>query len=615
MSIGNPIAFAFAATIPIIVALYLLRLKRKRLVVPSTFFWTEMVQDLQANVPFQRLRWNILLLLQVLIAMAVITAMVDPSIRAALNEGQRTIFVIDTSASMSAADGGSTRFERSIGEVRDYCRNLSNREQVMIIEAGEHAQLLLDFTDRLPAIQRTLDSLKTQDTRSDISTAHALALSRALEVDSPRIVVVSDFSGVDPGLFRDSPVPLSFIQAGGAGRNIAITDFAITGVSESESGTSFQAFLTVRNYMDRPVECDVEFYADDELVDVRSISVDSGSRLARVYQSVPYPGGVIKVKLEIEDDLPLDNVAYALPPAGESMEVLIAGDDPFLLLSLAGIPGIRLYQIGMDEYVQGADYDLTFFPSWAPEELPPGNYVFFNPPDREYLPCSMGAQVEAPNVTDWDDGHPMLRFVNPGSFDVFVGRQAEPRPGAMVLIDADSTPLMVYGERNYLRALVFPFDLSSTDLITRPTFPILIYNVVSFFRSHIETGAAGLRTQGIEAVRVEALGEKVRLRGPEGIDLEFPIDAGHAFVDVNRAGVYTMEVEGASGEEPRLLVANFFDEAESDIHSVTPIGEALGGGQITRLEIEAEKRIWKWLSVIALLVLSAEWYFYHRKGF
>ncbi len=615
MIVNNPIALFFAAAIPVIIALYLLRLRRKKLVVSSTFFWTEMVQDLQANVPFQKLRWNILLLLQILIAIAIIAALIDPAIKAALNEGQRTIFVIDTSASMAAREGASTRFDHALADIRAYCRNLAGREQVMIIEAGEHARIALDFTDRINAIERTLDSLSTWDTRSDMATAYALAVSKASEVDSPMIIIVSDFSGVDVGLFDDPEFPLSFLTAGSGARNVAITDFSITGVAESENVLSFDAFLTARNFMDQPVECDVEFLSEGELIDVRSIEIDPGSRMAKVYRDIPYPGGVIELRLDIRDDLELDNMAYAIPPAADAMEVLIAGDDPFLLLSLAGMPGIRLYQIEMSEFVPGAGYDLIFFPGWAPDDLPAGNYVFFNPPDRDYLPCTVSSTVEAPQVTDWDDGHPMLRFVNPGSFDVFAATSIEPRPGAVTLIDADSTPLMVYGERNYLRALVFPFDLTSTDLITRPTFPILMYNVVSFFRSHTEGEASGLRTQGVEAVRVDALGEKIRLHGPRDIELEFPIDAGHAFVDVNVAGVYEMEIEGAPEEEHQLLVANFFDEAESDVSSVRAPDELLASEDITRFHVEGEKRVWKWLSVFALAVLCGEWFFYHRKGF
>jgi len=615
MTLNNPIAFAFAAVIPVIIALYLLRLKRKRKVVSSTFFWTEMVQDLQANVPFQKLRWNILLLLQVLIALAIILAMLDLGVRAALNEGQRTIFVIDTSASMSALDGSSTRFDNAVTDIKSYCRNLSDREQVMIIEAGEYAQVLLDFTNRFPSVERSLNSLHTQDTRSDMATAFALAVSRASEVDKPEIVIVSDLAGMDSGLFDDSQYPISFLQTGSPARNVAITDFLITGIVQTEDALGFNAFITIRNYIDNPVSCSLEFYIAGELVDVRPIEIDADSRVSRVFTNIPFNEGVVEVRLDFDDDLPLDNVAYALPPLADLMQVLVAGDDPFLVYALAGIPGIQLFTIDASDYVPGAGYDLTFFPGWAPEVLPAGNYVFFNPPDRDWLPCEVTGTVINPSVTDWNDGHPMLRFVNPGSFNVFSASDITPLPGSLVLIDADNTSLMVYGERNYLRALVFPFDLTSTDIITRPTFPILMFNVISFFRSFHDTGTAGLRTQGIEAVRVDTLGDKVRLHSPDGSVLEFPVEAGHAFIDVNLAGIYRMEIEGDDGTDEKLLVVNFFDENESDVSSIPELSEEIDSDQVMRFEIEGEKRIWKWLSVIALIILTSEWFFYHRKGF
>ena len=620
MTINNPIAFAFAAAIPIIVALYLLKLRRKKLIVSSTFFWTEMVQDLQANVPFQKIRWNILLFLQILIACAVVAAMIDLAVQANLNEGQRTIFVIDTSGSMTSTELGASRFDLAMRDLNTYSRNLAPREQVMIIEAGEQAKLLLDFTANLPAIRQVLESMEPHHTQCDLSTAFALAQSKAGDVDKPMVVVVSDFTGIESDLFQNPAYPISFLDVGAPAENVAITDFQITGYDYDPASLGVNAFLVVRNFTDQERICDVEFYVDGELTDVRSITVEAGSKEGKVYRGIPYTpdeydSGVVEVRLEVTDDFELDNIAYALPPLAEGMSILLVGDDPFLTNALAGLPGIRLFQISESEYLPGAGYDLTFFVNNAPGNLTPGSYVFFYPPDRDYLPCSMGEQVEMPQVTDWDDGHPMLRFVNPGSFEVFISRVAEPRPGSLTLIDANSTPLMLYGERNNIRSLVFPFELGSTTLITRPTFPILMYNIVSFFRSYVESGAGSIRTQGIGPVRIEEPGERVHVTGPGGIDLNFPIDAGHAFIDVSHIGVYAVEVEGSDRDESKTIVANFFDEEESDISAkVSP--ESLGGSNTPqRFEVKGEKRLWKWLSVLALCVLTVEWFFYHRKGF
>jgi len=615
MTLNNPIAFVFATVIPVIVALYLLRLKRKKKLVSSTFFWTEMVQDLQANVPFQKLRWNLLLLLQVLIALLIIFSLVNPSVIARLNEGQRTIFIIDTSASMSARSETGTRFDRAVRDISEYSGQLSDREQVMIIQAGKYAGIVLDFTDNTSSIERTLETLQTDDTTSDLRTAWSLALGEAEQADSPKIVVASDFAGIDPEIFTDTPFPVELLATGGEGRNAGIIDLSIPTVSTGDTVTTLQVFLAVRNYTADEIDIPVEIYAGDELVDVRSISVEADSRNSKIYNDVPYPGGVITAKLDIDDDLEVDNTAYAVPPTGENMELLLIGNDPFLTYAFAGLPGIDFYTAAESEYVSGTDNDLTIYSGWAPDEITPGNYLFFNPPDRDYIPMTMHERVESPRVTDWNEAHPIMRFVNPGSFDVFLATRIEPDDGTLVLLEGDSTPLMVYSERNFIRTLVFPFEIHESDIITRPTFPILMYNIASYFRTFADDAGTGLKTQGVEVMRLSALGDVAKLTGSDGSELEFDIESGHAYIDVSKAGIYELAVEGGPEQDSWPVVANFFNESEGDISGEVSIVEINPNESVVRFQVEGEKRIWKWLGILALFVLTFEWYYYHRKGF
>ncbi len=100
---------AAGITIPSLVALYFLKRRRRIVPVSSTFLWKQALQDLQVNAPFQRIRRNLLLMLQMIILLGLLLAFARPSLREAAKAGQQVIIVIDHSASMNATDGAPTR--------------------------------------------------------------------------------------------------------------------------------------------------------------------------------------------------------------------------------------------------------------------------------------------------------------------------------------------------------------------------------------------------------------------------------------------------------------------------------------------------------------------------
>ena len=58
--------------------MYFLKLRREEETVSSTYLWQEMVRDVAANAPWQRLRFNWLLLLQLLFLLALMFALAAP---------------------------------------------------------------------------------------------------------------------------------------------------------------------------------------------------------------------------------------------------------------------------------------------------------------------------------------------------------------------------------------------------------------------------------------------------------------------------------------------------------------------------------------------------------
>ena len=110
MSFLNPAAFLFLLGIPAVIILHLLKIRRRQAVVSSTLLWADSLRDQQATAPFRRLKPSLLLLLQTLIILLLALALARPVRTVQVAGYERTVFILDVSASMQARDVRGSRF-------------------------------------------------------------------------------------------------------------------------------------------------------------------------------------------------------------------------------------------------------------------------------------------------------------------------------------------------------------------------------------------------------------------------------------------------------------------------------------------------------------------------
>src|SRR5690348_15722976 len=135
MAFLTPIALLGALLAIPIVLLYMLRLRRREVVVSSTFLWQQIVRDNEANTPWQRLRRNLLLLLQLIILALLVLALARPFITVpAVSTGQIEL-LLDASASMNASDmpNGETRFDEAKRQALSIVDTLGQNDTMTII--------------------------------------------------------------------------------------------------------------------------------------------------------------------------------------------------------------------------------------------------------------------------------------------------------------------------------------------------------------------------------------------------------------------------------------------------------------------------------------------------
>jgi len=166
-----------ASTIPPLLALYFLRLRRSRRVVAATMHWRRAAEDVRANAPFQRLRLSLLLLLQLLALGLVALAIAQPQVDLGLAGAEKIALLIDRSGSMGAVDGpeASTRLDDAKRQAIDRVRALHGgglfagpAPSIMVIAFASEATVLCPFTDSSAQAIAAIESIEATDELSAI---------------------------------------------------------------------------------------------------------------------------------------------------------------------------------------------------------------------------------------------------------------------------------------------------------------------------------------------------------------------------------------------------------------------------------------------------------------
>ncbi len=392
MTFLAPIAGLIGALIgvPLLIALYLLKLRRKPLKVSSTLLWEQAVQDLQANVPLRWLKWSWLLLLQLVILACLLVAMARPAIPGTATVAARTIIVIDASASMSALDGARTGSPSAeprtrLDEAKDAALALieqmrraggvggGQRSEGMVISMAATTRVVRGFTSDHRELRDAVQSIQPTDQPANldevvrIASAAALAGSDGNSLAQRTALILFSDGSLEPGRDRlPASVDLRLVRAGPATppaqASEALPDnlgiVAIGARRDAENPALARVFVRVQNSGDKPIQTTLTCTADGDPVGLLPLSIPAASvtstgelapgEAAATLELDRPAGGLILITIPRTDLLASDNTAGVVLRAVSKPRILIVGPndstDPYA--AARGRYGIDRYLLG-----------------------------------------------------------------------------------------------------------------------------------------------------------------------------------------------------------------------------------------------------------------------------
>ena len=486
MSFLHPLWFAGLALALPVIALYFLKLKRKRIPISSTWLWMRSINDLRVNAPFQRLRRSLLLLLQLLLIALAALALTRPLGRDEKVSGKLWVLLIDRSASMSMTDVAPSRLDSAKDLARATVRTMGDDDQVMVIAFAREPHVLVPATRDRDLAERAISAIQAAETGTRITEAFQLAVSNAKTFPQAEILLLTDgsFEAVD---VPTEGVPVTFVPIGEkTSHNLAVTALKVTAPEEDED--PWTVFVTLDLYSTREASGSVELYVNGALKDSRSVTVTpQQSNLPVLFEfGQPVPN-LVETKLVVEDDLAADNRAWQVVEHRVPKVLTISQGNFFLEQALGQrIPEIEVFRAkpGELDAIFLPDYDVVVCDGRLPSQVPEGRYLFLN-----CLPAwegfELGDAVKEPLVVDWYRRHPVTRGLEFADIHIEKASRLKAPEYALPLVESAEFPLIVAWERGDTRAVMVAFDILDTNWPLRLSFPLFIANVVDWLaRAH-----------------------------------------------------------------------------------------------------------------------------------
>jgi hypothetical protein len=601
-----PAAAVLALTLPAIVALYFLRIRRPTRIVPALHLWPDQIRDRQANVPWQRLRFSWLLLLQLLAAAVLVAAAVQPVLSAGTSLSRHSVVLLDVSASMQARDVQPSRLDEAKREIGELIDKVGPLDRVTLIAVGSVPHVVTSVIGDRESLRRALSATGASNGSADLSAALTLASGLVRPGDDAHAYLFSD--GIVGPIRTDSanalPFQLDYHRVGISGENVGLTSLVVRTGAQSRA-----AHLHVQNFGQQARSFSLEWRADNKLVDVRKLTL-AGGQAEDLVLPVPADATVVSAHIDTGDIFALDDTVTAVARTPRAFRVLlVTSANVFLQQALSLRPDFELEVVGPSEYKSSASYAMTIFDRFSPPTLPTGPFIAIAPPSGSVL--AGGTPIGIGRVRASDAGDPLLTNVDLQDVHIARSQDLHASKFGRALITSLQTPLVLVRDEPY-RQVLFGFDLHDSDLPLRVAFPILMQNLSEWILPPSVPSHSFHPDEPVTIVPQTAATSVTVVR-PDGSRRSLAGGSVATLRDTGLMGLYTVEQVVSGKVEKSWFTVNLFSEQVSQLKPVERLTLPPSNSTVaTHIARRGQLEVWPWIALVALVLVVIEWLAFHR---
>ena len=591
MGFFAPLGLIGLLSIPVLLLMYFLKQRYQPKEVSSLLLWEKANILAKAQEPWQKLRRNILLALQLAALVLLSLAMARPYFMGA-GQVQDYVLALDCSLSMQAEDVEGSRFEAAKEKMEELARSTADGSRFTLVFLSEQPTVVLSAQEKGDTLYNAIEHAQVTAGGVDWITAESLLIHEKNSLGG-EVVIFSD------DIYEFTKLDALWQNENGGGENTALTLLSYT----RESDGSFTVLVRAAQY-GAAAEKTVALFADGVLLDSQTVSLEENG-MADCYFTAPKESRALSAKIMEDDILLADNEIFSGGSVETDRKVLLVSDQNiFLETALSLLDGVEVYRINSTQEIPSGGYALQIYDGCLPEAMPQeGALLLINPPAGNRFVAVGEKQDFSDHVTVVaDENFPDLASLH---FDV---SQANPITDTFgrAFLTCQGQTLGRYGEKNGRKMAVLSFDLHESDLPLQAGFPIFLYQLMQWYFPEMDGNYGQFYAEASIPLSLEADTAKATIYLPDGSSKQVaPPFPPNAFTDTAQTGIYTLQEENADGVvTQKTFAVNAKTENESDLRPTGTESTYTGGATKT---VFVGKEWTAGLILLLLAVILVEW--------
>ncbi len=628
-----PIGFLGLLGLLGLVLIYIIHPNYQNKRISSTYVWRLSLKYKKRKKQTSKIQDLLTFLCQALILAILGTLLAGPVIEAIQNKDtNETVIIIDASAGMRIKDEENTRFERAVAEARKKAESTFEKgSRVTVIVADDAPEFLFtrvgadgkkNALESIDALSLAADQSCTFS-KGNIGAALALAESVVESNSSANVYlytgteytynngvtivnVASDTEwnaavlNCEAELDNDNHYEVR-VQAACYGKTDFVTVYCkIHGVN----GDPYKTVALEKGEFFDPSsqEKEIVFNSDD------------------MTDGVVYSYDYIETYVSVRDSLADDNAYFLYGGKKPVVKIQYASSSPnnFFESALRSLRqnnretwDIQITLLKESEPFATEGFDIYIYEHKMPETLPTDGVVLLVDPRTAPLGSNLqigsSYSVDSSSVLSSGVSHDLTKYTVPEHITIAKYNDIVLSEGYEELMFYSGRPVMLFGELETTKVLVWAFDLNYSNLIALPDFSMLVYNMFHYFIC--ETFEGNTFEVG-ETIVFDTKGNKLKITGAGE---EYIFEDGKGELTLTRPSTYTVTQGEAEGKEHSE--ENFFVHIPATESNTAKTVDVLPFTQADDVSVLEYEDLIFYFSIVLVALVCVEWILEIKKNY